>query len=144
MELKFVFKIFPVLFIYIDKMPKFLSHRNGISFGPIVIMLRSISKMKTHQVRKLTKSKQIYKSLFFHKLLYKLFPEYRLECALEVYQADIEMYSHRKQMCECLKSAEVIRRKYHLYEYTNEEVQERLLAKFGIPYINSSVNRHNI
>ena len=114
--IKFVYKIFPAIVIYNDKLvPKEFGGYTRL----FAIFLRN--KYKTDEgllQHELTHVKQFYRIPFLHSYLYKFSKKYRLKCEIEAYKVQLSYYLDKEKNIKWMSNA--IAAKYKLNVSQNE------------------------
>lgn len=84
--LTFVYKICPVLVLYIPFSYKWIA---GFSIGPLVIIKSDAKDDEGLLAHELTHSRQFYRLPFIHWLLYAFNKSYRYKCVIEAHAVQL-------------------------------------------------------
>lgn len=88
MKVQFVYKVFPVIIRYVDKVGKDTSSF-ARSYGPLVLVEKAYKEDEPLLAHELEHSKQWYRTLGIHSILYKLWMPYRMEAEVAAYRVQL-------------------------------------------------------
>ena len=123
MKIKFVYKILPVIVVYTDNLdPKW----GGYCYGPFIKIRNKYIDDKGLLEHELTHSKQVYRTMFLHGLMYKFSEKYRVKSEVEAYKVQASYYTDKDYHYNWMSDA--ILSKYDVKKYSKKEILDMLYS----------------
>lgn len=133
LKVKLVYKVFPVLVLYIEKLPLFWKKFSGVTLGLLIMIKESTSDPEGLLKHELKHVEQFLRTVGMMPLLYLFSMRFRLKYEIEAYNEQVKMQPDERKKDTIDGFSMMLYHKYKMKKkYTLEEIKNRFYKYAGI------------